>query len=107
MFVVTRNPGKLVVLNSDDGKVVADLPAIGLVDAAACDAQHKRVYLAGDGFLDVFEQKDADHYALLARIPGAFRAKTAILVPEWNRYYLVVPHHEGKDAEVRAWDIQP
>src|SRR5580700_3939755 len=107
LFVVTRNPGKLIVLNSDDGKVIADLPAVGLVDDAAYDAQHKRIYLAGDQFLDVFEQKDADHYALLAKIPGAFRAKTGILVPELNRYYLAVPHHAGKEAEVRVYDIQP
>src|SRR6266403_622184 len=107
LFVVTRNPGKLIVMNSDDGKVIADLPAVGMVDDAAYDAQHKRIYLAGDQFLDVFEQKDADHYALLARIPGAFRAKTGILVPELNRYYLAVPHHAGKEAEVRVYDIQP
>jgi DNA-binding beta-propeller fold protein YncE len=107
LFVVTRNPGKLIVLNSDDGKVIANLPAVGMVDDAAYDAQHKRIYLAGDGFLDVFEQKDADHYAPLAKIPGAFRAKTGILVPELNRYYLAVPHHAGKEAEVRVYDIQP
>lgn len=107
LFVVTRNPGKLVILNSDNGKVVADLPAVGLVDDAVYDTQHKRIYLAGDQYLDVFEQKDPDHYALLARIAGAFRAKTGILVPEWNRYYLAVPSHAGKEAEVRVYDIQP
>lgn len=107
LFVVTRTPGKLIVLNSDNGKVIADLPAVGLVDDAAYDAKQKRVYVAGDQFVDVFEQKDADHYALLGRIPGSFRAKTAILVPELNRYYLAVPHHENKDAEVRVYEIQP
>jgi hypothetical protein len=107
LFVVTRAPGKLIVLNSDDGKVIANLPAVGLVDDAVYDAQHKRIYLAGDGFLDVFEQKDADHYALFAKVPGAFRAKTGILVPELNRYYLAVPAHAGKDAEVRVYEIQP
>ena len=107
LFVVTRKPGKLVVLNSDTGKVVADVPAVGLVDDAAFDEKHKRVYLAGDGSVDVFEQKDPDHYALLAKIPGSFRAKTAILVPELNRYYLAVPHHENHDAEVRVYEIQP
>jgi DNA-binding beta-propeller fold protein YncE len=107
LFVVTRNPGKLVVFNSDNGNVIADLPAVDLVDDAAYDAQHKRLYLAGDQFIDVFEQKDADHYSLLARVPGSFRAKTAILVPELNRYYLAVPHHAGKEAEVRVYDIQP
>ena len=107
LFVVTRQPGKLVVLNSDTGKVVASLDAVGMVDDMSYDAQHKRLYLAGDGSVDVFEQKDADHYSLLAKVPGSFRAKTGILVPELNRYYLAVPHHEKQDAEVRVYEIQP
>ena len=107
LFVVTRKPGKLIVLNSENGKVIADLPAVGLVDDLIYDAKQKRLYLAGDQFLDVFDQKDPDHYVLLARIPGSFRAKTGILVPELNRYYLAVPHHENKDAEVRVYEIQP
>jgi DNA-binding beta-propeller fold protein YncE len=107
LFIVTREPGKLVVLNSDDGKLVAEYPAVGLVDDAAYDAVHKRVYIAGDQFVEVFEQKDADHYESVAKVPGSFRAKTAILVPELNRYYLAVPHHANKEAEVRVYDIQP
>jgi DNA-binding beta-propeller fold protein YncE len=107
LFVTTRNPGKLIVLNSDSGKVITSLPAVGMVDDMNYDTQHKRLYLAGDGAVDVFEQKDSDHYALLAKVPGAFRAKTGILVPELNRYYLAVPHHENKDAEVRVYEIQP
>ena len=107
LFVVTRKPGKLIVLNSENGKVIADLPAVGLVDDLSYDAKQKRLYLAGDQSLDVFDPKDPDHYVLLARIPGSFRAKTGILVPELNRYYLAVPHHENKDAEVRVYEIQP
>jgi DNA-binding beta-propeller fold protein YncE len=107
LFVTTRKPGKLIVLDSESGKVIADLPAVGFVDDMSYDAKLKRVYLAGDQFLDVFEQQDADHYALLARIPGGFRAKTATLVPELNRYYVAVPHHEKNEAEVRVYDVQP
>jgi DNA-binding beta-propeller fold protein YncE len=107
LFVVTRKPGKLIVLNSENGQVIADLPAVGFVDDMSYDAKQKRLYLAGDQFLDVFDQKDPDHYVLLARIRGSFRAKTGILVPELNRYYLAVPHHENKDAEVRVYEIQP
>jgi DNA-binding beta-propeller fold protein YncE len=107
LFIVTREPGKLIVMNSDDGKVIAELPAVAMVDDAVYDAQHKRIYLAGDGALEVFQQKDADHYELLAKIPTGFRAKTGVLVPEWNRYYLGVPHHAGKDAEVRVYEVQP
>src|SRR6266699_4292609 len=107
LFVVTRNPGKLIVLDSGNGKVDTSLPAVGMVDDMSYDPQHKRLYLAGDQFVDVFEQNDVDHYALLARVPGSFRAKTAILVPELNRYYLAVPHHSEQQAEVRVYDIQP
>ena len=106
LFVVTRQPGKLIVLNSDTGKLVASLDAVGMVDDMSYDAAHKRLYLAGDGAVDVFEQKDADNYSLLAKIPGSFRAKTGIYVPELNRYYLAVPHHEKQDAEVRVYEIQ-
>jgi len=106
LFVVTRNPGKLIVMNSDTGKVVTSLDAVGMVDDMSYDATHKRLYLAGDGAVDVFEQKDADHYNLLAKVPGSFRAKTGIFVSELNRYYLAVPHHEKQDAEVRVYEIQ-
>ena len=54
-------------MNSDDGKVIDELPAAGLVDDAVYDAQHKRIYVAGDQALDVFQQKDADHYELLGQ----------------------------------------
>ena len=107
LFVVTRNPGKLIVLDSDTGKVVTSVTAVGMVDDMAYDAKQKRIYVAGDQFVDVFTQKDADHYDRLGRIPGSFRAKTGILVPELNRYYLAVPHHENQEAEVRVYEVQP
>ncbi len=107
LFVVARKPGKLVVLDSDSGKVIASLPAVGMVDDMAYDVDHHRLYLAGDQFVDVFNQKDADHYALLARVSGGFRAKTGILVPELSRYYLAVPRHGSSAARVNVYEVQP
>jgi len=106
LFVVTRLPGRLIVLDSETGKFVTSLPAVGFVDDAAFDPKDQRIYLAGDQFVDVFQEKDPDHYALLARIPGSFRAKTALLLPELGRYYLAVPHHGNQQAEVRVFEIQ-
>jgi DNA-binding beta-propeller fold protein YncE len=106
LFVVTRKPGKLIVLDSDSGKEIASMPAVGMVDDMSYDPDHHRLYLAGDQFLDIFTQKDADHYALLARFPGGFRAKTGILVPELNRYYLAIPHHGATQAKVNVYEVQ-
>ncbi len=107
LFVGPRDPGKLIVVNSDSGKVVASMPAAAMVDDMAYDAQRKRLYFAGTLFLDVFQQSDADHYDQIGHIPTSFRAKTAILVPELNRFYLAVPHHEKQAAEIRVYNVLP
>jgi len=107
LFVGTRDPGKLVVLDTESGNVVTSLPAAAMVDDMAYDAATKRIYFAGTLFIDVFQQSDAHHYDHVGHVPTAFRAKTAILVPELKRYYLAVPHHENQTAEVRVYNVTP
>src|ERR1700730_9622631 len=101
LFVGTRKPGKLIVLDSDSGKIVASLPCVSYVDDLVYDPGKKRIYIAGTEFVDVFRENDADHYELIGHIPTAVRAKTAILVPELNRYYLAVPRDGDKIAKLR------
>jgi DNA-binding beta-propeller fold protein YncE len=107
LFISTSNPEKLIILNSDSGAIVASLPSGHMVDDMAYDAKSKRIYVTGSDFVKVFQQKDADHYELVGQVPSAFRAKTAILVPQLNRYFLAVPRHEDKAAEVRVFEVQP
>lgn len=107
LFLGTRAPGKLVVVDSDSGKVVTGYPAAAMVDDMAYDGPSKRIYFAGSEFLDVFQEKDADHYDRIGHIATSFRAKTGVLVPELNRYYLAVPHHEKQTAELRVYEVVP
>lgn len=103
----TRVPGKLVVMDSDSGKIVASYSAAAMVDDMAFDGGSKRIYFAGSEFLDVFHQKDPDNYERIGHIATSFRAKTGVLVPELNRYYLAVPHHEKQTAELRVYEVLP
>jgi len=105
LFVGTRSPGKLVVVDSNSGKVVNSQPSASMIDDMAYGASNKQIYFAGTEFLDVFQERDADHYDLVGHVPTAFRAKTGVLVPELNRYYLGVPHHENKPAELRIYEV--
>src|SRR6267154_119853 len=107
LFISANTPEKLIILNSDSGAIVASLPSGHMVDDMAYDAKTKRIYLTGSDFINVFQQKDPDHYELVGQVPSSFRAKTAILVPQLNRYYLAVPRHEGKSAEVRIFEVKP
>ncbi|HXN23794.1 MAG TPA: hypothetical protein VOA41_13735 [Candidatus Dormibacteraeota bacterium] len=106
LFVVGRKPAKLLVLDSQSGKVITSLPSAPMADDMVFDAASKRIYVACDGFVSVYHQQDADHYKEIARIPTTFRAKTAILVPAMHRYYVAAPRHGQHSAEVRVYDVQ-
>ena len=107
LFTVTRKPGKFLALDTDTGKVVFSGPTVNHADDLTFDERVKRIYIAGDGFLDVFKQIDPDHYELMERIPTSFRAQTAFLVRELNTYFVAVPHHEQKSAEIRVYKELP
>jgi DNA-binding beta-propeller fold protein YncE len=106
LFVVCRKPAKFLVLDSNSGKIVASFPTAPIADDTIFDPASKRIYVAGDGFTVVYSQEGADRYKEIARIPTSFRAKTAILVPELKRFYLAVPRHGQKAAEVRVYDVE-
>ena len=107
LFLGARVPGKLVVMDSDSGKIVTTYPAAAMVDDMAYDSTSKRIYFAGTEFLDVFHEQDADHFERMGHIATSFRAKTGVLVPELNRFYLAVPHHEKQGAELRVYEVLP
>jgi hypothetical protein len=87
-------PGKLVVMNSDNGKVIQVLDSVGGADELYLDAPTKRIYFSGStGTVAVFRQNDADHYELLGKVPTGAEAKTGMWIPELKRYYAAVPKH--------------
>jgi DNA-binding beta-propeller fold protein YncE len=107
LFVTTRTPGKLIVLDTDSGKVITSLPCIGDNDDMAYDSASKRIYISGSGFVDIYQQKDSDHYHQIAHMATAFKARTSILVPELKKYYLGIPHRGTTAAAVRVYDVVP
>lgn len=106
IFVAGRKPPSFEVLDSESGKIIATLPTAEMTDDMAFDNAGKRIYVACNDFAVVYQQKDADHYEELARIPTGFRAKTGIFVPQLKRYYIAAPRH-GKDAAgVKVFEVQ-
>lgn len=87
-------PGKLVIMDSDTGKVIDAIDTEGGVDEVEYEPASGRVYYTGTtGFVEVFKQIDADHYERLGRVPTGPIAKTSLLVPEMNRFYAAIPKH--------------
>jgi hypothetical protein len=104
LFIVARDPGKFIVLNTDGGATVASFTAPKRVDAEIFDAENRRVYApGGEGYIGVYAERDAGHFAELAHVPSAAGAKTAILVPELRRLYVAVSPGEGKTGGAIIW----
>lgn len=109
LFVVTRKPGKLVVMNADTLDTIAEFAAPGRTDQVTWDPVNRRVYVTGgEGYVSVVQQTDADHYAEIQRAPSGPGAKTAILTPDAKRLYVAQSPGDSKTLGKLIWfDISP
>jgi len=111
LFVGTRTP-LMVVVDSTSGAEIASLPTVEGMDGVYFDAGHQRVYVSGGRGFDVgsvwvYQQKDADHYELISRVPTRPGAGTSFWSPELNRYYVAAPASEKEDAAILVYEPQP
>lgn len=107
----TETSGTMDVFDTQTGKELETLPIGGWVDYIAYDAASRRIYAScgapvqNGGDVYVFQSGDRGNYKLLAKIETAPRAKTALLVPEIERFFVSVPHFE-KEARVLVYEVQ-
>jgi hypothetical protein len=59
----------------------------------------------GEGFINIFQQQNANNYSALAAIPTAQGARTSLFVPELNRFYVAIPHIAKIDNRRKYWFI--
>lgn len=109
LLIVCRKPGQLVVMDSDNGKIVASLPAAGRSDDIAYDAEKGRIYVpGGEGYISVFQQQAPDKYELLAKVTTEPGAKTCLLAPKLGRFFVAVSPGETKAmAKVLTYRVAP
>ena len=99
LFVVTRRPPLLMVLDTDTGKEVARVPVGGSCDDVYYDAERKRIYaIGGEGFVSVVQQNDPDHYAFSTNIPSAVGVRTGIFYG--TSLYVGVPASGLEPAQI-------
>jgi len=88
LFVGCRSK-VLLVLNADDGKVVASVPIGERVDASAFDPETKLVFSScGDGTVAVVRQESPDRYTAVETVKTRPGSKTMGLDPKTHRLFL-------------------
>jgi DNA-binding beta-propeller fold protein YncE len=106
LFVVTRRPAQLVVLDSENGSTIASVPCVNDADDLYYDSGRKRIYVpGGEGLISVIQQTDADHYGFLANVATTVGARTGLWYEKRDRFYLAVPASSKQGAAL--WVYAP
>lgn len=107
LFTVTRKTPMLVVLDTQTGNEVARLRAAGECDDVYFDAARKRIYvLGGEGIITVIQQKDPDHYELVANVPSGIGIRTGFFYSKRDRLYVGVPAKGNEPAQVWTYEAE-
>jgi hypothetical protein len=108
LFIGTRTPAEMIVMDWKSGKEVTHLPTPEGMDGVYFDAARKRVYVSGgrdlpEGFVYVYQQKDADHYETIGKIRTRGGAGTSFWSAELKRYYVAAPKNDGQEAAILVY----
>jgi DNA-binding beta-propeller fold protein YncE len=96
LFVGCRNPQKMIVMSTDDGKVIADLPISAGVDATRFDG-HQAFASCRDGKLHVAAEAAPGKFEIQQVVTTGLGAKTMDVDPEKHKIYL--PTAEFEEAK--------
>jgi hypothetical protein len=121
IFVMCRASGVLLALDSDGGKQVAIMPLTPSAssDDMFYDAGKGRIYVLartvqkdsprtpGPGIIEVFQQRDPDHYEKIDSFQSGFAAQTGLFVPEWNKLFAATRHQPGgQSGEILVYETR-
>jgi DNA-binding beta-propeller fold protein YncE len=103
LFVGCRMPAQLAVFDTETGKVVASPAIVEHTDDLFFDASKGRIYILGEGFIEAWQEKDADHYERIGRFPTPTDGRTGLFVPDLGTLFETIPHHGPQGAEILVY----
>ena len=98
LYIICRDPGMVVVMNSDTGAVTNNLPAPLRADDLLFDRTAHRLYVpGGEGFVGIYDTSNPDNLKQVARVKTAPGAKTGLLLSESGKLLLAASPGETKN----------
>jgi len=80
---------RMVILDSNNGRVVGSVPIGSGPDDSAYDPETRRIYISnGDGTVSIIQQESADNYSLLETVKTAPGARNMALDVKTKRIFL-------------------
>jgi DNA-binding beta-propeller fold protein YncE len=93
VFVGSRNPGMLFVLDARTGKLITSSKTVETSDDITYDPARRRLFVSGSDGVDVFAQDTPDSYRLVQHLDLP-TGKTSVYVPSLKQFYVVQTKNE-------------
>jgi hypothetical protein len=127
IFIASRRPARLIVIDTERNAVIAEAPCIDDSDDLFYDPVKERVLVIGGGFrpdlqdaasvspcspagemgaIDLFSVPAGGELKRLDSTPTAPHARTGLFVPELRSVFIAVPPHGGHDSEIREYRVR-
>jgi DNA-binding beta-propeller fold protein YncE len=107
LFVATWTPSQMLVFDTETGREIAAGETAGPSDDLFYDSRRGRVYvLTSAGFLEVFQDRDHNHYDRIAHYPTPPHTQTGLFVPEWGRLFAASQRQGEQSAEIRVYEAE-
>jgi hypothetical protein len=105
VHVAFRHPATLAAFDAQSGRKLFSIETCADSDDVFLDPVRSRVYVScGEGFVEIFIV-EADHYRKEDKVATVGGARTALFVPELDRYFLAVRANGQTSAAV--WVFKP
>ena len=104
LFVGSRRPGKLFVLDGADGHVVKVLDSTEISDSMSYDPVSRLIYLSGTSGVSVYHVGGHDDITQVGLYETG-EAKTSILVGSLHRLYAGRPKTDQQDAALEIFTL--
>jgi hypothetical protein len=106
LFVGSRSPAKLIMINTLSGAEIAELSIPGDADDVFYDAGNGCVFVSsGDGYITAVKEVAANSFQLARSIQTFPGARTSLLDARAGRYFLAVPQSQNASAMVVVYHI--
>lgn len=108
LYVVCRDPGMVVVMNSDTGAIISTAPAPLRADDVMMDVATHRLYVpGGEGYIGIYDTSNPNEVKQITRVTTAPGAKTGLLLPDLKELLVAASPGETKNvAKIMTYQLQ-
>lgn len=107
LFIGCRYPAKMLVLDSQTGRIIATLDIDGDVDDIFYNNSSEEIYLScGSGYVDVFKQTDVNNFFVNGKSKTHSGARTSLFIAETNLLLVASPSSINRNAQLFIYEAQ-